>query len=219
MRYFVTNMICCLCIAFCNAQTLQVVSPLNDIDNKDSIGSNSTAQLDSLKRTYYRRVYERIHDISDYLNYTISPNKKDSDRKYYASLIRNRFHPEAVITVRNDSLTCSSNLHKYLQRLATSYNISKVCIDSIAIPLWDSLAIVNDTLGMVISEQVMIPLKTKRYFESGERGLPIIKEETEDGVEWSPMLFGNIVVTIAFKNEKSKENNRSSLDVISNKLY
>ena len=219
MKRFVSILSLCLCVVFCDAQTLQVVSPFDYIDNKDSIGSNNAVQLDSLKRTYYRRVYERIHDISDYLNYTISPYMKESDRRYYASLILNRFHPEAIITARNDSLIHFDNLPKYVQSLITSNNISKICIDSIAIPLWDSLAIVNDTLGMVISEQVMIPLKTNHYFENGKRELPIIKEETEDGEEWTPMLFGNIVVTIIYNDEKTKEYNRNRLDAISNKLH
>lgn len=72
---------------------------------------------------------------------------------------------------------------------------------------------------MVISEQVMIPLKTNHYFENGKRELPIIKEETEDGEEWTPMLFGNIVVTIIYNDEKTKEYNRNRLDAISNKLH
>ncbi len=183
----------CLCIVFSDAQTLRVISPFDSISNKDSIGTNSAIELDSLKKTYYRRVYERIHDISDYLNYTTSSNR-------YALLIQNRFHPEAIIAVRTDSTIYTYNLHKYAQHLATCCNnISKICIDPITIPHWSSLAIANATLDMVISEQEMIPLRMNRHFENEKRGLPIIKEEIEAGDEWTPMLFGNMVVTIAYK--------------------
>lgn len=212
-------LVLCLCIVYSDAQTHRVILPSDSIGKNNSIGINNAVELDSLKKTYYRRVYERIHDISDHLNYTISPNRKESDRRYYALLIQNRFHPEAIITVKTDTIICSYNLHKYVQRLATSYNISKIYIDSIAIPHWNSLVIANDTLGMVISEHEMIPLRPNRHFENGKRGLPIIKEETEDGDEWTPMLFGNMIVTIAYKNENNSKNNRSSLDVISNKLH
>ena len=81
------------------------------------------------------------------------------------------------------------------------------------------MAIANDTLGMVVSEQMMISLKTERRFEPDKKGLPIIKEETEDGNEWTPLLFGDIIVTIIhYENENKRKNNRNNLDVIRNLL-
>lgn len=93
-----------------------------------------------------------------------------------------------------------------------------ISIDSITTPQWNPLAIVKDTLGMVVSEQEMIPLRNGRYFEHEKKGLPIVREETEDGDEWTPMLFGDMIITITYKNEKNRKNNRSNLDVISDML-
>ena len=55
-------------------------------------------------------------------------------------------------------------------------------------------------------------------FEQAGIKLPIVSAETEDGREWVP-LFGDMIVNIRYKNEKSEKNNRSSLNVISNKLH
>ena len=219
-RIIALNMFLCLCVAFCDAQT-NLSRSLSDsvIIRQDSISFYDAVRMDSLEKIYYRRVYERIHDIADYLNYIISPNRREADRRYYVSVVQNCFHPTAKIIVKNGSTVHSYDLHKYVQRLTESLDISKIHIDSITIPKWDSLAIANDTLGMVVSEQMMISLKTERRFEPDKKGLPIIKEETEDGNEWTPLLFGDIIVTIIhYENENKRKNNRNNLDVIRNLL-
>lgn len=208
----------CLCVAKSDAQTRPSTLPIDSIIRIRPLNNNGINNTDSLKRVYYRRVYERIHQVSENLQYVISPNKKNSDRRYYHALICSRFHPAAMIKVKMNSAVQTYRLRSYMQHLVENEfrSLSGIRIDSISIPKWDAIEITDDTLGMVITEQEMIPIGKGWYFDNRGKGLPIVREDTEDGEEWVPLLFGDMIITIIpkEKNENEKNDNpRTILDI------
>jgi len=110
------------------------------------------------------------------------------------------------------------SVDKFLRYLVEGMQVEAVEIDSIMIPKWDSARIEADTIGVVYVKSEMTVVHSPRSFEYAGMKLPIVSAETEDGTEWVP-LFGDMIVSIRYKNEKYEKNNRSSLDVISNNLH
>lgn len=89
-------------------------------------------------------------------------------------------------------------------------------LHSIEIPKWDHALIESDTLGVVYSTCEMTAIHTVNKTFDSQSMLPLVKDQTEDGVEWVP-LFGNMIVSIKI-NEDDKKDNRHSLSTVNDKL-
>ncbi|MBQ6209446.1 MAG: hypothetical protein IJK42_06710 [Prevotella sp.] len=215
----------CLCIAKNDAQTNQITVPIpptiqqNDIPSEDSIQSDSVRIIKELERTFIRRTKERLWQLSDILYFLCEDSRNRQSKSYYTNIARSLFADSAQVTIRKDSLNYKKmSVDKFLKHLTERMMVKAVEIDSIMIPKWDYSTIEADTIGVVYVESEMTVVHSPRRFEHVGMKLPIVSAETEDGTEWVP-LFGDMIVNIRYKNEKSEKNNRSSLDVISNKLH
>lgn len=215
----------CLCIVLSDAQTNRITVPIpstnqqNDNTNDDSIQSDSVRIIKELERTFIRRTKERLWQLSDILYFLCEDSRNRQSKSYYTNIARSLFADSAQVTIRKDSLNYKKmSVDKFLKHLTERMMVKAVEIDSIMIPKWDYATIEADTIGVVYVESEMTVVHSPRRFEQVGTKLPIVSAETEDGTEWVP-LFGDMIVSIRYKNEKSEKNNRSSLDVISNKLH
>lgn len=93
------------------------------------------------------------------------------------------------------------SVDKFLKHLTDRMLVKTVEIDSIMIPKWDYATIEEDTIGVVYVESEMTVVHSPQHFEQAGIKLPIVSAETEDGTEWVP-LFGDMIVSIRYKNEK-----------------
>lgn len=214
----------CLCIVYSDAQTNRITVPIsptiqqNDITSEDSIQSDSVRTIKELERTFIRRTNERLWQLSDILYFLCEDSRNRQSKSYYTNIARSLFADSAQVTIRKDSLNYKKmSVDKFLKHLTGPMLVETVEIDSIMIPKWEYATIEADTIGVVYVESEMTVVHSPRRFEQARMKLPIVSAETEDGTEWVP-LFGDMIVNIRYKNEKSENNNRSSLDVISSKL-
>ena len=215
----------CLCIVLCDAQTNRITVPIpptiqeNDISSEDSMLSDSVRTIKELERTFIRRTKERLWQLSDILYFLCEDSRNRQSKSYYTNIARSLFADSAQVSIRKDSLNYKKmSVDKFLRHLTERMLVETVEIDSIMIPKWDYATIEADTIGVVYVESEMTVVHSPRRFEQAGMKLPIVSAETEDGTEWVT-LFGDMIVSISYKNEKSENNNRSSLDVISNKLH
>lgn len=214
----------CLCIAKNDAQTNRIMVPIQlsihqiDIASEDSIQPDSVSIINELERTFIRRTKERLWQLSDILYFLCEDSRNRQSKSYYTNIARSLFADSAQVTIRKDSLNYKEmSVCKFLKHLTEQMLVETVEIDSIMIPKWNYAIIEADTIGVVYVESEMTVVHSPRSFEQAGMKLPIVSAETEDGTEWVP-LFGDMIVSIRYKNEKSENNNRSSLDVISGKL-
>lgn len=211
----------CLCIVFCDAQTNRVIVSIPPIIRQceDSIQSDSVRIINELERTFIKRTKERLWQLSDILYFLCEDSRNRQSKSYYTNIARSLFADSAQVTIRKDNYNYRNmSVENFLKHLSERKIVEAVEIDSIMIPKWDYATIESDTIGVVYVESEMTVVHSSQHFEHVGTKLPIVSAETEDGTEWVP-LFGNMIVSIRYKNEKSKNNNRNSLDVISNKLY
>lgn len=210
----------CLCIVYCDAQTSRITVPIPTAQEKsDSIQSDSFRIVKELERTFVRRTKERLWQLYDILYFLCEKSGERQSKSYYTNIAQSLFADSALISIRKDSLSYKKmTVEKFLGLLKKKMDIAAVVIDSIMIPKWDYAIIEADTIGVVYSESEMVAVHVPQRFEQHGQKLPIVSAETEDGTEWVP-LFGDMIVSIRYKNEKSKKNNRNSLDVISSQLH
>lgn len=212
-------------INLCCAQKTRIDVPVlpiiqkNDTTGEDSIQSDSVRMIKEIERTFIRRTKERLWQLSDILYFLCEDSRDRQSKSYYINIARSLFAESAQVSIRRDSLKYKKmSVDRFLKYLAEDMLVEAVEIDSIMIPKWDCARIEADTIGVVYVESEMTVVHSPRSFEYAGMKLPIVSAETEEGTELVP-LFGDMIVSIRYKNEKSKKNNRSSLDVISNKLY
>ena len=210
----------CLCIVYSDAQTNRILIPIPMAEQKsDSVQSDSVKIIKELERTFVRRTKERLWQLSDILYFLCEESRDRQSKSYYTNIARSLFADSAQVSIRIDGISFEKiHVGRFLSQLTERMDIETVEIDSIMIPKWDYATIDADTIGVVYVECEMSVVHAPQRFELSGQKLPIISAETEDGTEWIP-LFGDMIVSIRYKNEKTKKNNRSSLDVISNKLY
>jgi len=215
----------CLCIVFCDAQTNCITVPIpptfqqNDITSADSIQSDSVRIIKELERTFIRRTKEKLWQLSDILYFLCEDSRNRQSKSYYSNIARSLFADSAQVIIKRDNLKHKKmSVDKFLRYLVEDMQVEAVEIDSIMIPKWDSARIEADAMGVVYVESEMTVVHSPRSLEYAGIKLPIVSAETEDGTEWVP-LFGDMIVSLRYKNEKSKKNNRSGLDVISNKFH
>lgn len=216
----------CLCIATSGAQTNRIIVPIkpaiqqkqNDIPKLDSIHSDSVGILKELEHTFVRRTKERLWQLSDILYFLCEETRNRQSKLYYTNIARSFFADSSQVIMRKDSLSSQKmSVDNFLRCLTDEKYIKVAEIDSIMVPKWNYAIIEADTVGVVYVESEKIAVHSPLRFGQAGIKLPIVSAETEDGTEWVP-LFGDMIVNIRYKNEKSKKNNRSSLDVISHKL-
>ena len=215
----------CLCIAKNDAQTTRIMIPIppaiqqNTITIEDSIQSDSVRIIKELERTFIRRTKERLWQLSDILYFLCEDSRNRQSKSYYTNIARSLFADSAQVTIKKDSLSYKKmSVDKFLKHITERMLVKAVEIDSIMIPKWNYAIIEADTIGEDYVESEMTVVHSPLRFEQAGIKLPIVSAETEDGREWVP-LFGDMIVNIRYKNEKSEKNNRSSLNVISNKLH
>ena len=211
----------CLCTVFCGAQTNRITVSLQPIIQQcdDSIQTDSVRIINELERTFIRRTKERLWQLSDILCFLCEDSRNRQSKSYYTNIARSLFVDNAQVTLRKDNHNYKKmSVENFLKHLSERTIVEAMEIDSIMIPKWDYATIESDTIGVVYVESEMIVVHSSQHFEHVDTKLPIVSAETEDGTEWVP-LFGNMIVSIRYKNEKSKKNNRNSLDVISRELY
>lgn len=217
-RFLAVGISFCLCIVICDAQTKDslIISHTTIIESKCQLNAQ---QMDSLKRLYYRRVYERIHQLDNYIRFVSSSSIKRNKRLYYQKCIRIMFHPLSTVKVKFDNSIVYYNLKSFVKELTGNLSTDKVgiFIDSVCIPKWIPSLIANDSIGIVFSPSEMIPMRNEKTYDNEKSVLIIRKEETEDGNEWVPQ-FGNLIVTIINRHEKNKANFYNDYDAISSKL-
>jgi len=215
----------CLCIAFCNAQTIHKVIPVplhskHDciFEKNDTLKPDSAALVLHLERTFKRRVNERIWQLTEIISYLLDTEIDGQKKTYYIGKATKLFADDTSVVIRVDSIDEREvKVRKFLYQLSTDKSIAFVYIDSIEIPKWDYSLIESDTLGIVFSESEMTAIHTTKQFGEPHTILPIVSHETEDGDEWVP-LFGKMIITIRSKNEKDRKNNRIGLNAIGSKL-
>lgn len=209
-----------LCIAFCNAQATRIVVPLSSLlqrmqkSGSDSIPDDSLKAVMKLEQTFKRRMQERIWQISEIIGCLGDDKISNRQKSYYMDLGKRLFAGNAQVTVKEDNAGAKEmTIKKFLKRIASEQAISAIKIDSIMVPEWDYALIEADTSGIVYTECKMSAVCVTRQFGKVRAKLPIIGEETEEGTEWVP-LFGDMIITVKYKDEKSNKNNRNILGVI-----
>lgn len=225
MKHIVSTIIViCLCIAFCDAQTIRIKVPISLLQNQDSIAKCVCEERDSanyvlqLERTFKRRTNERIWQLTELFSYLCDKEESEQAKTHYSNIATKLFADDTKVIIRNDSVHSKEmSVGKFIKQLITDHTIAFVTLDSIEVPKWDYALIESDTLGIVYAESEMIAVHTAKEFSGTHTRLPIVNDETEDGTEWIP-LFGKMIVIITYKNEKNRKNNRSNLDAISDKL-
>lgn len=225
-RIVILGIAICLCIAFCNAQTIREEIPMTlqsehdgIIVRIDTVKPDSTALVLHLERTFKRRVNERIWQLIGIISYLRDAEKDEQAKSHYIDIAVKFFADDARVVVKKDGIhEKEMKVPKFLNQLSTDKSIAFVSIDSIEIPKWDYALIESDTLGIVYAESEMTAIHTAEQFGETHTMIPIISHKTEDGYEWVP-LFGKMIITIRSKNEKNRKNNRSGLNAIGNKLY
>lgn len=222
MKHIVVSIITlCLCIAFCDAQTIRIEIPIDSLQKQDSIANFNWDSVDyvlQLERLFKRRTNERIWQLTEIISFLCDKEKDEQLKKHYSKMAMKLFADNTkVIARRNNIYFKEMRVDKFLKRISADHKISFVTLDSIEIPKWDYALIQSDTLGVVYAESEMTSIHPARHYSGTHRRLPIVNNETEDGIEWVP-LFGKMIVTINYKDGYERNSNWSNLDAISSKL-
>ncbi len=175
---------------------IQETTPLQ---NGDAI----LQKVDSLRLTMLYRSGERVAQMNDYIAFMCSKEKDKEIRQYYASRLRTLFAPQTAITINDKTrnTTMRATPDSLTQILIESGIRVNVVVDSVALPIW------NNILATASPDSVVMQLPAGFFkIVDGTIGIEnlmaadglagyVLREETEDGFEWVPML-GNATITI-----------------------
>lgn len=190
--------ILCLIILFSCSSTKNrgKVVDVSDWDGVDSVDHML------VKEMYQHRLIERIVQLSDYIDLITNTVANEESKLYYASKAKSMFADfSRVQIIDDDNLTILSIDSLFKLLVADKFTIEKM--DSICVPLWCNDRLLKKEFDRVISRTQMYDFANHAFTNSlvDKGDLPIMKEMTEDGVEWMPLL-GNLMLTGHFK-EKS----------------
>lgn len=211
-----------LCVFQSNAQTTIIkiprkcIEPQGTINLESSSISDSTSFICDLERIFKRRTNERIWQLTEFLSYLRNKNKGKDDKIFYINSTCKLFANGTNVEIRNDGFNTNYGLRDFLMEISFKQQDLEISLDSIEIPKWDHALIESDTLGVVYSTCEMTAIHTVNKTFDSQSMLPLVKDQTEDGVEWVP-LFGNMIVSIKI-NEDDKKDNRHSLSTVNDKL-
>jgi len=168
----------------------------------DPQSADSAKERARFERIFHLRTAQRMHQLNNTINFI--GNDIDSAKvAYYKYQILALFDVDAKVMMRRKRKVESIGIKDFIEDMANHKIILK-SLDSIRVPKWNYELIKGNNSDTAFSKSEMIPFKLQQKFGNDEEALAIIKEETEDGVEWIPKL-GDMVVTLKKnKNRKKK---------------
>lgn len=163
----------------------------------DNIGMNAN----KLHNLYCRRLNEKCAQLCDYIGYM---QQNDSLRAHsiYSKKMRKLFDQDAKAIIQNKKTGDRTivSVEEFCNKLIDR-KITFVSIDSIAIPLWDDIIVqLDESVHFCDLSSHMVPFvvpKLSCYSSALKLSTRLFayKEETENGIEWLPIL-GNIIISV-----------------------
>lgn len=155
----------------------------------------------NLKDIYAFRLNEKLAQVRDYICFM---QQNDSLRAHsvYRTKMENLFVSEANVLLYDiKTASRSSKSIREFCNMLIDKSCECVSIDSICVPVWDDkISTMDATINKCELSACIRPFMAKMILDSimepnYNQILYVYKEDTEDGIEWLPLL-GDIVITI-----------------------
>lgn len=186
MKNILLVILCVLSLTGCRTQRIQT-SP-------QAVCANVVdTQALQRKQMYNMRLVAHLTQLKDYIEILNRETTIDESQKYYTQKAKALFTKDNKIIVTNRFTRTALSVDSFFHFLAER-KIVHIKLDSIEVPIWDeSIPIAyKDSIVYMKSKIFMFPMKMAR--QTSENVLPVIKENTEEGLEWSP-LFGDLYIS------------------------
>lgn len=169
------------------------VSVLDKVDSVDNI---------LVKKKYQHRLVERIVQFVDYIDLMTNAVVNEESKQYYASKAKMLFADSCCVRITDDEDKYILSVDSLFELLiAEKFVLQKM--DSIYVPLWRNDRGTGQEIDRIMGEAQKYDFGSRVFagLMAEKDSLPIMKEMTEEGVEWMPLL-GDLMLTGQFK-EKS----------------
>lgn len=169
------------------------VSALDKVDSVDDI---------QVKEKYQHRLIERIVQFSDYIDLMTNVVVNEESRQYYALKAKMLFADSCCVQITDNGNKYVLSVDSLFELLiAEKFALQKM--DSICVPLWRNDRGTGQEIDRIMGEAQKYDFGSRVFagLMAEKDSLPIMKEMTEEGVEWMPLL-GDLMITGHFK-EKS----------------
>lgn len=151
-----------------------------------------------LQEIFERRKQELIVSIEDYIS-LLHKNKKTEEQSFYRKKLGELFIADAKVFVTKSSSTFAMDMDEFCEFLPKLKKRNMVIVDSVNVPVWwsDDTKTINLDNEKCLLPSVLVPagLNESDSQYNYHQMLPILKKQTEDGVEWIP-IFGDLYITI-----------------------
>jgi len=173
----------------------------SEVEARDTVADKDTLTTFDYKEMFMKRRYEKIGQLSDYINFMQSKDTIRSQSVYQNKMIALFADSSKVrLCYSKKSKNCVVSVPEFCKMIINK-SIKIVEIDSLCVPNWDdkinSLTLEINRVELSSSNYPFKQLKESNNLAVSNYGqiLFAYKEETEDGVEWIP-VFGDIVVKV-----------------------
>jgi len=173
----------------------------SEVEARDTVADKDTLTIFDYKEMFMKRRYEKIGQLSDYINFMQSKDTIRSQSVYQNKMIALFADSSKVrLCYSKKSKNCVVSVPEFCKMIINK-SIKVVEIDSLCVPNWDdkinSLTLEINRVELSSSNYPFKQLKESNNLAVSNYGqiLFAYKEETEDGVEWIP-VFGDIVVKV-----------------------
>ena len=173
----------------------------SEVEARDTVADKDTLTTFDYKEMFMKRRYEKIGQLSDYINFMQSKDTIRSQSVYQNKMIALFADSSKVrLCYSKKSKNCVVSVPEFCKMIINK-SIKVVEIDSLCVPNWDdkinSLTLEINRVELSSSNYPFKQLKESNNLAVSNYGqiLFAYKEETEDGVEWIP-VFGDIVVKV-----------------------
>ena len=173
----------------------------SEVEARDTVADKDTLTTFDYKEMFMKRRYEKIGQLSDYINFMQSKDTIRSQSVYQNKMIALFADSSKVrLCYSKKSNNCVVSVPEFCKMIINK-SIKVVEIDSLCVPNWDdkinSVTLEINRVELSSSNYPFKQLKESNNLAVSNYGqiLFAYKEETEDGVEWIP-VFGDIVVKV-----------------------
>ena len=173
----------------------------SEVEARDTVADKDTLTTFDYKEMFMKRRYEKIGQLSDYINFMQSKDTIRSQSVYQNKMIALFADSSKVrLCYSKKSKNCVVSVPEFCKMIINK-SIKIVEIDSLCVPNWDdkinSLTLEINRVELSSSNYPFKQLKESNNLAVSNYGqiLFAYREETEDGVEWIP-VFGDIVVKV-----------------------
>lgn len=170
-----------------NVSALEKVNSVDDVQTKNK---------------YQHRLIERIVQFSDYIDLMTNVVVNEESRQYYALKAKMLFADSCCVQITDNGNKYILSVDSLFELLiAEKFALQKM--DSIYVPLWRNDRGTGQEIDRIMGEIQKYDFGSRVFagLMVEKDSLPIMKEITEEGVEWMPLL-GDLMLTGHFK-EKS----------------